>query len=98
MKEPTIENDTKTLVCANHSLKQLNIIDNSDSFYDFSSIHKFLNRCHTTMGKRHMKDILLNPICDITTLNMSYDTIEHFITMDYDFSQTLNNIKDIEKL
>ena len=98
MKEPTIENDTKTLVCANHSLKQLNIIDNSDSFGDFSSIHKFLNRCHTTMGKRHMKDILLNPICDITTLNMSYDTIEHFISMDYDFSQTLNNIKDIEKI
>jgi DNA mismatch repair protein MutS len=98
VKEPIIENQDENLICANHSLKQLNVIDNSESSGIYSSVSKLLNKCKTKIGKRYMNDILLNPICDINKLQNRYDAIEYYLEKNYDVSSLLTNIKDIEKM
>ena len=47
IKEPCIENELDMLICANHSLKQLNILESNDACGDYSSVLTFLNRCKT---------------------------------------------------
>ena len=86
---------------ANHSLKQLNILDNHQHKGQCSSVINFMNRCQTPMGKRAMHSIILHPVSDPDYLNDEYAimdyTLEHFDTFHFirdDFSQ----IRDIEKL
>jgi DNA mismatch repair protein MutS len=78
ISEPVFENISDRLILANHSLKQLNIID--DIFTGkYSSVLKLLNGCITPMGKRSFTNILLNPTRNIDYLNKNYDMIEHII-------------------
>ena len=110
IQEPLIENMEKTLVCANHSLKQLNFIrneesnsiidmfDDDDNKSSIDSVLTILNQCKTKMGRRYMNHILLNPICDVSILNKRYDMIHHFMKKKYNFNDLLGNLKDIDKL
>ena len=52
ISEPVLENTSKKLILANHSLKQLNIIDDDNYRGKYSSVSKMLNECITPMGKR----------------------------------------------
>ena len=95
LKEPEVEpNDT--LILANHSLKQLNILD-GEYFGEYSSILKLLNTCRTKIGQREMQRIILNPTQNVVILQESYDMTEHCLTFKYSWP-SLNQIKDIEKI
>jgi DNA mismatch repair protein MutS len=94
--EPTLDKST-AVILANHSLKQLNIID-GEYTGEYSSILSLLNTCRTKIGKREFQRILLNPIHDYTELQDSYDRIEYCIKMNYDWSSTLSKVCDIEKI
>ena len=50
--EPVLENASKKMILANHSLKQLNIIDDDNYKGKYSSVSKMLNECITPMAKR----------------------------------------------
>lgn len=86
---------------ANHTLKQLNIIDDANSYGKFSSVLTLLNKCITNMGKRSFKNILLSPSTNITDLSKEYNITEYAINnyefVDYNRNQ-LTYIKDLEKL
>jgi DNA mismatch repair protein MutS len=60
IKEPIFENFNERLVLANHSLKQLNIIDDDKYQGKYSSVLKMLNDCVTPMGKRKFSYNFLN--------------------------------------
>jgi len=100
--EPTLENSNNKLILANHSLKQLNIIDGSENDYigKYSSVVKMLNECITPMGKRKFINNFLNPVTDENYLQSEYDIIEKLLSKnDYNFIKTiLIHIKDISKL
>ena len=103
--EPIIENKNNRLILANHSLKQLNIIDDSDREYKgkFSSVSKMLNECVTSMGKRKFAHQFLNPVTDKPYLQQEYDIIEHILTTSFDQSypaikNLLVPIKDLVKI
>ncbi len=100
IKEPIFENTSDRMVLANHSLKQLNMIDNNEVTGKLSSISTFLNQCKTTMGKRKFNYNLLNPIINDKKLNDCYDLIEHILKRnDIEvIRDVLGTIKDIEKL
>ena len=110
IQEPTIENIQKILICANHSLKQLNFIknvqeENTSSIYDedenknkIDCVLSILNQCVTKMGKRYLNQLLLNPICDVDELNKRYDLIDHIMKKGYIFNENLNYLKDIDKM
>lgn len=78
IKLPTFDNTcSNRLVLANHSLKQLNIID--DNYQGkFSSVLKTVNLCITPMGKRKFEHDLLHPIIDCAELTEMYELTEHF--------------------
>ena len=98
---PIFENYSDRLVLANHSLTQLNMIDDSRYHGKLSSVSKFLNNCVTTMGKRQFNYQILNPITDATRLNKEYDITEYLLTNYEDsegYRKELGTIKDIEKL
>jgi len=92
LSDPEWENPNR-LVLANHTLKQLNIIDDGAVKPNkFSCISSMLNECSTPMGKRAFLHLLLHPICDPVVLQREYDITEHL--MDKTISLT---IKDLSK-
>ena len=99
--EPVIDNINNHLMLANHSLQQLNIIDNHQHKGICSSVMNFMNHCKTAMGKRSLNAIILHPVTDPDYLNTEYAIIDYtyknFDELKFireDFSQ----IRDIEKL
>ena len=101
ISEPKFENCSDRLILANHSLKQLNIIDDDNYKGKYSSVEKMLNLCITSMGKRKFSYHLLNPTTDIDFLTNEYHITEHLLERinDYDFLKNkLGLIKDISKL
>lgn len=69
IREPVFDNKSDRMILANHSLKQLNIIDDDNYTGKYSSVLKFLNNCVTPMGMRKFKYKMLNPIFNIRKLN-----------------------------
>lgn len=101
ISEPKFENCSDRLILANHSLKQLNIIDDDSYKGKYSSVEKMLNLCITSMGKRKFSYHLLNPTTDVEFLTSEYNMTEHLLERisDYDFLKNkLGLIKDISKL
>ena len=96
LREPEIEN-SEQVILANHSLKQLNILENEYNG-EYSSVIKLLNKCKTRIGQREMERLILNPITNIVKLQKSYDMIEHCLTQKYSWDIPLKQIKDIEKI
>ena len=101
ISEPKFENCSDRLILANHSLKQLNIIDDNNYTGKYSSVEKMLNICITSMGKRKFAYILLNPTTNTTYLQREYDITEHMLIQysKYEiFKNKLGFIKDISKI
>jgi DNA mismatch repair protein MutS len=101
---PVFENCSDRLVLANHSLKQLNIIDDHNSSGKYSSVLKMLNEALTPMGKRKFAYNFLNPITNCDSLRRKYDITEYFLKepqyshySSFLYKQ-LSEIKDISKL
>jgi DNA mismatch repair protein MutS len=103
--EPVIEDKSNRLILANHSLKQLNIIDDANCEYKgkYSSVSRMLNECISSMGKRKFTYQFLNPVTDKIYLQQEYDIIEHLLVakfdQDYQVIKTmLVPIKDLVKI
>lgn len=103
ISEPIFENRSDRLILANHSLKQLNIIEDCDKSGSnkFSSVEKILNICVTSMGKRHFSYQFLNPTTDIKFLEKEYNITDH-ILMNFEryegFKNKMQQIRDLSKL
>ena len=99
--EPEFENCSDRLILANHSLKQLNVIDDHNYTGKYSSVLKMLNCCVTPMGKRKFSHIFLNPVTNKDYLQNEYDITEYFLKRDVDKNEILRNrlgeIKDLSK-
>jgi len=99
--EPIFENCTERLILANHSLKQLNMIQ--DNYVGkYSSVEKLLNLCVTSMGRRHFSHLLLNPTTNCSVLQKEYDMIGFVLSSDIGnnnaLRKQLSSIKDLSKI
>ena len=102
ISEPVFENCSIRLTLANHSLKQLNIInDGSVKTSKLSSVSDLLNCCLTQMGKRKFLYNVLNPICNGIILQREYNITGHFLDKYDSYNDILKNklvhIKDLAK-
>ena len=97
---PIFENCADRLVLANHSLNQLNIINDNRYKGKLASVSSFLNNCVTNMGKRKFYYDLLNPIKNEEILNKCYNITEHLLSDNSweEYRKGLYNTKDVEKL
>jgi len=102
LHEPIFDNYSERLVLANHSLKQLNIIDDGNYTGKFSSVEKLLNQCITPMGKRKFSHCLLNPTTNSEHLNEEYNITEHILANHICNYASLKNklmlLKDVSKI
>jgi DNA mismatch repair protein MutS len=102
LREPKINVSNEKMVLANHSLKQLNIIDdNNDYNGKLSSVLSFLNCCITPMGKRKLKFDLVNPTSNVEILEKEYNLIDSILN-NFNFWKDVmtpfTSYKDFEKL
>ena len=101
ISEPTFENTSNKLILANHSLKQLNIIDDDNYKGKYSSVAKMLNECITAMGKRKFTHNFLNPITNKDILNQEYNIVDKMLQQPDEYKVVKNillSIKDISKI
>jgi DNA mismatch repair protein MutS len=102
--EPAFENCSDRMVLANHSLKQLNIIDDDNGTKSgagkCSSVYKLLNNCMTPMGARHFRTRLLTPSCCQAKIQREYDITEHLLSSNATdaWRPQLAQLKDLEKI
>ena len=97
--KPVFENCSNRLILANHSLKQLNIIDDQNYNGRHSSVLKMLNLCVTPMGKRKFAYNFLHPTTDAVYLQKEYDITEYILLKQSHDSQEsqLKGIRDLAK-
>ena len=93
VKLPQVENNHggKLVLLANHTLHQLNIIDDvklKTHQHILSSVHSWTNKCITTMGKRLFLQTLTHPIYDEIALEKEYAIMGQWLKNDK------NQIKD----
>ena len=104
IREPVFDNKSDRMILANHSLKQLNIIDDNNYSGKYSSVLKFLNNCITPMGMRKFKYKMLNPIFNVEKLNKEYNITEYILQHNdadaqiTEWRKQMSELKDIEKL
>lgn len=99
---PTFNNTSDRMILANHTLMQLNIIDDGNHNHgQYSSVLSFVNKCCSSIGKRKFTYQVTNPTFDEDWLNQEYKMIskmlENYFMVDA-FRKILFKIKDIEKI
>lgn len=111
IREPIFENNNSRMVLANHSLKQLNIVEDGNYTGKLSCVSTFLNNCVTSMGRRLFRYNILNPITDAEEIEDRYDMIdfmkEHYNMIEDDkmekemifkkVRELIKNITDIDR-
>jgi DNA mismatch repair protein MutS len=99
LAEPKFENYTDRLVLANHSLQQLNMLDDARHTGRLRSVSALLNNCVTTMGKRQFMYHLHYPTTRVDLLRQSYAMTEHLLQQnEWQYFRTiLSAIGDLEK-
>ena len=88
IQEPLFENMSERLILANHSLRQLNIIDDGNAggggggvCSRLSSVLSLLNHTVTPMGSRAYKYALLHPVFDESRLEQDYAITEYMLSL-----------------
>ena len=99
LSEPVFENHTDKLILANHSLKQLNMIDDSRHKGRLSSVYSLLNNCVTNMGRRSFIQTIHHPTTIVEQLCSSYDITEHLLNNNTwtHYREKMAGLKDMEK-
>ena len=104
---PIFQNLSKKMRLANHTLKQLNIIndysDDGKKQGHLSSVLSFLNKCKTAMGKRLFQNQLTQPVSEIEWLEKEYEITDYFLQTEMEiimdnFRKQLIKVKDIDKI
>lgn len=93
-----IINENNKLYMGNNTILNLNVISNEKD-KKINSLFDVVNQTSTILGKRLLKERLLNPEIDIKVIQKRYDETERFLKDDFflQIKSILLNIKDIER-
>jgi DNA mismatch repair protein MutS len=104
---PQIMQKQNNLYLGNNAIYQLNIfntdLSNSSNLYSnttkYRSLFDVINYTSTSMGRRYLKNSLVNPLLDIDLINSRYNTISYLIENDRwkNLEIGLREIPDIER-
>jgi len=102
---PIFNNTSSRMILANHTLKQLNIMNdgNDGNKSNLSSVLSFLNKCCSPIGKRLFIHQLTNPTFDEKWLATEYRMITQMLETKNvglidTFRKKLAKIRDLEKI
>ena len=102
IKKPELFKDNNYLLLTNNSINQLNVIPNSGNSIGkakYNSLLSVIDKTSTGIGKRYLRDQLLNPISSVSAIEKRYDIVEFFYKDDnYKiYAEILSKISDLEK-
>jgi DNA mismatch repair protein MutS len=97
------------MVLANHTLRQLNIIDDGVfaaddadlSSSNLRSVNSFLNKCGSAIGRRRFIHQMVHPTFDTEWLNMEYESIAKLLEYPElidTFRKIVREVADLEKI
>lgn len=95
MARPQIIASDRYMMLGNNALEQLDIISNDSKE---KTLIKLLDRCLTALGKRLLKERLLNPIMKKEELERRYDLIERVQNHTPAIDGFMRSIYDVERL
>ena len=102
---PVFNNTSTRMVLANHTLMQLNIINESsqNKIGKYSSVLNFVNKCCSAIGKRKLQYQLTNPTSDQIWLCKEYEMIKEMLKIENytnidNIRKILIQVRDIEKI
>ena len=106
---PKFDNQSTSMVLANHTLRQLNIVDDGVSAAEdadmsssnLRSVCAFLNKCGSAIGRRRFIHQIMHPTFDAKWLNEEYDAIAKMLdkyTLVESFRKVLREVGDLEKI
>jgi DNA mismatch repair protein MutS len=87
----------------NNPINQLDVFTKEDNtFYSIDNTYKCLfdiiNKTSTPMGRRYLKNLLIEPLIDSEKIKLSYDIIEILQKTNNKYESILSEIKDTERL
>ena len=101
---PRFDNRTTNMVLANHTLRQLNIIEDAALDSPSSSVRSvasFLNKCCSAGGRRKFYNQIVHPTFDENWLNQEYAAIAGLLDK-YEFvdgfRRLIREVADLEKI
>ena len=106
---PQFDNQTTSMVLANHTLRQLNIINDGNSAAEdadmsgsnLRSVSAFLNKCGSSVGRRRFIHQVVHPTFNTTWLNLEYDAISKLLAHSElidQFRKIIREVADLEKI
>lgn len=102
---PVFHGGSREMVLANHTLKQLNIIDDDGlecASGQLKSVASFMNRCCSAAGKRRFYAQLVRPVFDERWLAQEYDAVDRLMAQPPEMvdmmRKLLGQVADIEKI
>jgi len=102
---PLFNNTSDRLILANHTLVQLNIIDdgNKQKMGQYNSVLSFVNKCCSAIGKRKLQYQVTNPTSNESWLQKEYNVIDEMLEpANYlrveNIRSLLTQMRDIEKI
>ena len=105
ISKPDVWESEKYLTLTNNTINQLNLVEHQGqvSTNKFNSLYAVVNNASTSIGKRLLRERLLNPILDTNELNKRYDYVESMINSNSpayykNYETHLMKIQDIERL
>lgn len=108
ISRPTVWCESDHMILSHNTLYQLDVIEYKNKYDSDTvarSLYSVLNKCYTAMGRRLLKERLLNPIVDPVKLEERYDQLDKFMQMSVReegqfkiVSSYLDNIIDVERL
>jgi len=99
INKPKIFSDVNNLLLGNNAIFQLNVLENKmqESRSTVKSLFDVVNCTSTAVGKRFLKDAIVNPLANKKKLQLRYDCIEKMIDIYKDIEIYLGGIYDIER-
>ena len=106
---PHFDNQTNNMVLANHTLRQLNIINDGNSAAEdadmsgsnLRSVASFLNKCGSAVGRRRFLNHIVHPTFDPVWLNSEYEAIAKLLEypdLIDQFRKIVREVADLEKI
>ena len=96
LKKPEQFTNQNKLFLGNQAINQINIINHSNE--NKKSLFGIVNYTKNILGKRFLKEQLINPLIDSDDINKRYELVEFLCNNNFELEKELCKISDIERI
>ena len=98
LQDVIVVNENKNLLLDYNTIVNLELVTPQNTQI---TLYRFLDKCQSSMGSRLLKDLIENPLYDLTKINERLDQItiiKDDVILQDDLKEYLNDVYDIERI